>query len=189
MSDTDSNDQQTKPFSPGPTRFWDARPKGGRPEKFTTPEDLWNGATEYFDWVESNPLWESKATHHQGSPVDLISPKMRAMTLHGLWVFLGMGRQTWYDYCQKDGFSEVCARIDLVIRDQKFAGASAGLLNPAIIARDLGLKETIANEHTGAGGGPIKTESLTDRELARRIAFALSRGARTIASDGEEDQQ
>lgn len=34
------------------------------------------------------------------------------------------------------------------------------------------------HEHTGANGGPIQTESLSDLEIARRIAFALTKGAR-----------
>lgn len=33
-------------------------------------------------------------------------------------------------------------------------------------------------EHTGKDGGPIQTESLTDIEIARRIAFALSKAAK-----------
>lgn len=32
------------------------------------------------------------------------------------------------------------------------------------------------NEHTGKGGGPIEIDTLSDTELARRIAFLLSKG-------------
>ncbi len=33
------------------------------------------------------------------------------------------------------------------------------------------------HEHTGAGGGPIQTEALGETELARRLAFLLTKGA------------
>jgi hypothetical protein len=35
-------------------------------------------------------------------------------------------------------------------------------------------KETTAIEHGGPEGGPIQTESMTDRDLARRIAMTLA---------------
>ncbi|MDC9826565.1 terminase small subunit, partial [Devosia sp. ZB163] len=44
-------------------------------------------------------------------------------------------------------------RVDEIIRAQKFEGAAAGLLNPNIIARDLGLADK--QELTGKGGSPL----------------------------------
>jgi hypothetical protein len=61
------------------------------------------------------------------------------MTLMGLCIFLGITLETWIQYRDKDGFSDVTKEIDYIIRTQKFEGASAGMLNPNIIARDLGL--------------------------------------------------
>jgi DNA-packaging protein gp3 len=84
-------------------------------------------------------------------------PKMRAMSIGGLCIFLDIARPTWGEYRKKDDFSVVCTRVEETIRAQKFEGASAELLNPSIIARDLGLAER--QEHTGAEGGPIKTEA------------------------------
>lgn len=37
--------------------------------------------------------------------------------------------------------------------------------------------DKVVNEHSGPGGGPIQTEELSEREVARRLAFALARGA------------
>jgi hypothetical protein len=67
--------------------------------------------------------------------------KMRAATIFGLCVHLGIGQQTWADYRKRPDFSGVCDYAENMIRDQKFAGAAADLLNPVIIARDLGLRE------------------------------------------------
>ena len=67
---------------------------------------------------------------------------MRAPTLQGLWVWLGISKDTWYDMKgERKGFPEVCDWIESAFFDWKFQGAAAGLLNHAIIARDLGLRD------------------------------------------------
>lgn len=116
---------------------------------------MWEAAEEYFQWVEDNPLWENKATHFQGVPLDLPNAKMRAMTIEGLCLFLDIGTSTWYEYCQNEDFTDITSKIDNVIRSQKFAGAAADLLNANIIARDLGLKDASRSEVSGPNGGPI----------------------------------
>jgi len=81
------------------------------------------------------------------------------MTESGLCLYLDICNQTWQNYKTKDGFLEVTSAVLNVIRDQKFTGASAGLLNANIIARDLGLKES--SEVTGADGGPIQIQEIS----------------------------
>lgn len=120
-------------------QFWKARSKHGRDKIFKTPEELWSACEEYFQWVEDNPLWEIKSYMYQGAPVQDQVPKMRAMTIGGLCIFLDIDRSTWTAWKTQEDFSSVVARVEEVIRDQKFTGASADLLNPNIIARDLGL--------------------------------------------------
>jgi hypothetical protein len=78
------------------------------------------------------------------------------MTLTGLRIFLDITHPTWLDYAKKDGFSTVTDAIKDIIYTQKFEGAAADLLNPNIIARDLGLQDKQAQEISGPGGGPIK---------------------------------
>lgn len=156
-------------------RFWEARSSHGRKPIFASPDDLWAAAVEYFAWAEDNPLQEAKAFAHQGAVTIASLPKMRAMTIDGLCIFLDIGVQTWHDYKAKDGFSEVTTRIEQVIRSQKFAGAAADLLNANIIARDLGLSDK--KELTGEGGGPVQVADMTEVEKARRLAFALARAA------------
>lgn len=141
--------------APKGNSFWKARSSHGRKPIFATPEQLWDACVEYFVWVEDNPLMESQAFAYQGDVKVSEIPKMRAMTLAGLCIFLDINRSTWDEYrTKKDGFSEVSTRVDEVIRAQKFEGAAAGLLNASIIARDLGLSDK--NELTGKGGEPIQ---------------------------------
>jgi len=146
--------------SPDGNKFWLKRAKSGRDKIFSDSACLWEAACEYFEWVDENPLEGEKLFSFQGGVVTGDYKKMRAMTIDGLCLFLGIGRSTWGDYKARDDFSEVVEQVENVIRSQKFAGAAADLLNANIIARDLGLKDASTNEHTGANGGPIQTTQI-----------------------------
>lgn len=135
-------------------QFWLARSSHGRKPIFASPEELGEACAEYFQWVEKNPLKESQAFAYQGTVKLKELPKMRAMTLTGLCIFLDIAKRTWDDYREHEDFLPVTTRVEEIIRTQKFEGAGAGLLNANIIARDLGLAER--SEHSGLDGGPIK---------------------------------
>ncbi len=135
-------------------QFWKARAKHGRDKLFSDPETLWEACVEYFEWVEANPLKEAKAFAYQGEITMAVIPKMRAMTMDGLCLFLDIGTSTWDDYRKRKDFSEVTTRVESTICSQKFAGAAADLLNPNIIARDLGLADK--NQMAGDPDQPIK---------------------------------
>ena len=130
-------------------RFWEARSSHGRNPIFADPEQLWDAACQYFQWVEDNPLLEMKPFAYQGVVIQEPVPKMRAMTIDGLCIFLDITRQTFDNYCGREGFFDIMTRIQSVIRSQKFAGAAADLLNPNIIARDLGLIDKQEVKSTG----------------------------------------
>ncbi len=122
-------------------KFWEARSSHGRKPIFKTSEQLWESCAEYFEWVEDNPLKEERATQFQGVFVKDTVDKMRAMTISGLCIFLDIDNSTWFDYAKKKDFSNITRRVEEIIRTQKFTGAAADLLNPNIIARDLGLAD------------------------------------------------
>lgn len=133
--------------APKGNQFWKARSSHGPKPKFASPDDLWNACVEYFEWVEDNPLWEAKAFAFQGEVTIESLPKMRAMTITGLQLFLDVGESTWREWREHKDLARITARAEKVIRQQKFAGAAAELLNPNIIARDLGLSDK--TEHSG----------------------------------------
>ena len=124
-----------------PSYFWEQKPREGRPSKFRDSDHLWGCAVEYFEWTENNPLKEEKLFHYQGVVSKETVSKMRAMTAAGLCTFTGMATSTWHNYKTDTEFLAVTKRIEEVIRDQKFTGAAADLLNANIIARDLGLAD------------------------------------------------
>ncbi|MBD2791564.1 DNA-packaging protein [Xenorhabdus szentirmaii] len=155
--------------APKGNRFWEARSSHGRKPIFESPEQLWEACTEYFTWVEENPLYEMKAFSFQGVVTQEALPKMRAMTLTGLCLFLDISEDTWRLYRAREDFIEVTTRAERIIYDQKFSGAAADLLNANIIARDLGLKEQQQVEDVTPDKG--------DRDKRRsRIRELLSRG-------------
>lgn len=158
--------------APKGNRFWEARSSHGRNPIFGSPDELWSACTEYFDWIEDNPLYETKAFAFQGVVTQEAIPKMRAMTIIGLCLFLDIDRSTWYALKAKEGFSDITTRAEEVIYNQKFSGAAADLLNANIIARDLGLKEQSQVEDVTPDNG--------DRDKRRsRIKELLSRGGRS----------
>lgn len=133
--------------APTGNQFWKARTKHGRDRLFESPEKLWDACCEYFEWVEENPLYESETVKFQGEASLVDVPKMRAMTKAGLCLFLDIDESTWDLYCKREDFIGVTTRAERVIYSQKFAGAAADLLNPNIIARDLGLSDKTESTH------------------------------------------
>lgn len=136
--------------APKGNRFWERRTKHGRDKIFSSPDALKASCCEYFEWVEDNPLYEAETVKFQGEASVIEVPKMRAMTIGGLCLFLGITRETWGQWRKQDDFSEVSAWAEEVIRSQKFTGAAADLLNPSIIARDLGLADK--KDHQSSDG-------------------------------------
>ena len=112
---------------------------GGRPRTFESPDDMMEAALKYFAWSDGSPMKEQKAFQFQGAPVMAEINKLRPYTLRAFLLHAGSSYQSWHDYKSRPEFSEVMATIDDTIRTQKFDGATAGLMNPNIIARDLGL--------------------------------------------------
>lgn len=139
-------------------QFWKARSSHGRKPIFSDPEQLWDCCVEYFEWVEANPLWEEKLFAFQGVITRDRIAKMRAMTIGGLCLFLDIDQSTWFAYAKKEDFSKVTTRAEEIIRNQKFSGAAADLLNANIIARDLGLSDK--KELTGKNGEPLQQQTV-----------------------------
>ncbi len=146
--------------------FWKMRSSHGRKPIFESPEDLMKSAEEYFQWCIDNPLMESKPFQHMGEVQIVEIPKTRPMTQGGMCIFLDIIQETYITYRDREGFSEVTSKIDTIIRTNKFEGATVGMFNANIIARDLGLKDESKTEHSGK---VALYEGVSDEELERRI--------------------
>jgi len=131
--------------------FWKRRTTHGRSKIFATPEILYAACLEYFEDTDKNPLYECKSYMYQGEIIHDFVPKMRAMTISGLCIFLGVGKDAWADYRKNPDFSAVCESVEEAIRTQKLQGAAADMLNASIIAREIGLADKSAIDHTTNG--------------------------------------
>ena len=142
--------------APKGNRFWEQRSSHGRNPIFKSPEQLWDACCEYFKWVDDHPLVAAELVKYQGEATLAEVPKMRAMHIGGLCMFLDITLPTWHAYKAKEDFSNVVTRAEEIIYQQKFSGAAADLFNANIIARDLGLKDHSSSEVSGPGGKPIE---------------------------------
>jgi hypothetical protein len=155
--------------APEGNQFWKQRSRHGPKPVFASPDDLWEACCEYFEWVEANPLLEERIFNGKDGIAKTDARKMRAMTVAGLCIFLDISEDTWRAYEAREGFEEVTDQVRRIIRTQKFEGAAADLLNPNIIARELGLAER----------SEIKTETalveVSNSERARAVFFVLTK--------------
>lgn len=159
----------------------------GRPPVFDTPQEFLMAAVRYFRWIENHPLQEEKIFQYQGEIIRDEQSKMRPYTKQGLASFLRIpvSRLDSYKGRQDPEWAEAVEMVEQIMYEQKFSGAAAGLLNSQIISRDLGLAEK--SELSGPGGGPIKTEEVSARDvLANRIARVASAAGNAGDSGGAD---
>jgi hypothetical protein len=184
---TEGRDPDTQQFTAG-NRFWErslnAWGKLGVMPTFTHPEDLLAACIKYFEDITENPLLEEKTFSSDGEILTHDSPKMRAMTIKGLCNSLGVVERRWRDWrANRTDLKDVIEFVEQIIYQQKFEGAAAGLLNHAIIARDLGLADK-----TSVTADILLTDApMSKTEKARRLLFMLAEAqneAKQEKSDG-----
>jgi len=157
------------------------RVKIRRPPKFKDTETLWQACQEYFIWIDDNPMYVFTNPAFPLNNLSGYETKKRPYTLEGLCVFLFIIPQTWYNLKKRgQDFLHVTRMVENVIKANKFEGAIVGLYKENIVARDLGLKDTMQQELTGPEGGPIQTEAvkidmskLSTKELVTLNALML----------------
>ena len=163
--------------APKGNKYWQFRDKHGRDYQYK-PEELWDEAVKYFQWVEDNPLYEA-VTIQRGITIEdeegnkkieyfAKAPKMRAMTIKAFCLFADITHTTWDNYKANKDFVAIVTRIEDIIYSQKFEGASASLLNHNIIARELGLAEKTNNTNTN-----LNYNSVVSKEEAKKISEDL----------------
>ena len=127
--------------APEGNTYWEYRKKHGRDRVFSSPDDLLDRCMAYFKWVDENPLKRSEVVKYKDCAELMEVPVCRAYTKNALADFCQVScYNTIAEYKKRgEGFSNVITYVESVIYNQKFENAAGGLLNPNIIARDLGL--------------------------------------------------
>lgn len=160
--------------APEGNRFWLARTTVGRDRLFADPATLKRACIEYFDHNKNNPIMIAETVKFMGKATITYVPTEAPLTIGGLCLFLQINFQTWKNYATKEGyedFFEVCEWVEGVIRQQKFAGAAAGVFNAAIIARDLGLADKSELDHKSSDGS--MTPSAIDSAVIQTLIDKL----------------
>lgn len=132
-------------------QYWKLREKDGRNRFIDTPEKLLTVAEEYFKWCDENPILITEIVNSKQGVQLVEKPVRRPFQKEGFALFIGLS--AWRIVADlktvSDDFSQIVTRIEKIIYTQKFEGATVGQFNSNIIARDLGLNESI--DHTSKG--------------------------------------
>lgn len=162
-------------------RFWEKRSRHGVRPTFPQGEEgaqkLLEACTDYFTWAEDTPLMEEKLFSFEGMVTTHDTPRLQALTILGLCIFIDVSSSTWREWrTTRPDLAAVITWAEEVIRQQKFVAAAAGFLNANIISRDLGLADK--TEISGPGGGPV--ESINGEMTAEQAAdlYAQTREAK-----------
>lgn len=138
--------------APEGNQFWKLRSKHGRDKLFATPDLLWDAACEYFQWVDEHK-WEKVETTVKPNGIEYKTiPTERPYTIDGFCLYCHTSRQWLFQFKKNENnkdFLYIITRIEDLIYNQKFEGAAVGAFNANIIARDLGLRDNQAIDHTG----------------------------------------
>jgi hypothetical protein len=130
-------------------QFWRIRSKHGRDALFATPELLLESAHDYFKWCDDNPWVSSKSVKTERGFINEEKPTQRPYSKGGWYIFIRCSDSWLKNFkkaCHKD-FLPVIEDIENCIATQQWEGATTGAFNANIIARTLGLSESIDNKH------------------------------------------
>lgn len=133
-------------------QIWKLRPFNAGPERLIkTPEQLIQFVIDYFTWADENPTTEKVIGWYQGEATEHEIEHVRPYTIAGLVAFIGTNRSEWSRWKrERHDLVEAMLWAEAQMYEQKFAYASAGLMNANLIARDLGLAEI--SDHTSSDG-------------------------------------
>ena len=115
--------------------------------KKLTPEELWEGACNYFEWCDKNPWLKNEFNAKVGEIVSV--PTQKPYSIEGLCIYLDISSVTFLNYSTKEGYEtyfSICTRIKEIIDNQHFEGGMVGAFNANIVTRKLGLKENLTIE-------------------------------------------
>jgi hypothetical protein len=146
--------------APKGNQFWKLRSSHGRDKLFTTPQLLWEAATEYFNWVDAHPLYKAEAIMSGKDAGKIIKvPMGRPYTITAFLLYIGASEAYWREFKKAghEDFLSVIGDIEKAMYTQKFEGAAIGAFNGNIISRDLGLADK--KELTGKDGERLIPET------------------------------
>lgn len=166
MTDKTDDERPENEISSHQPEIWDIIDpvnRAGRPVAYT-PERLWEVSCGYFRWALSKPLLEDKL-FGSGLRENVKHPK--PFTKRALCVYLEITMRTFDSYCHRAEYQLVTETIKSIMFDQKFSAAAAGMMNPSIVARELGLVDRVAKV--------TDIQDMTDEQINDRFAELMAK--------------
>lgn len=129
----------------------------GAPRKFNN-ETLLQAFRDYIANHESKPpIVETKPHVIEGQIVYSKSIKHRTITFQSFANFIGMARTNFDKWRNSEDLGEAMEYIDNFMFASNFELAAAGLLNPVLVSRYLGISEKVENDHKSSDGSMTPT--------------------------------
>ena len=135
--------------------FWRNRLDMSKDGRKLSVEEVVTKLKEYIKRCTDNELIEVDFMGKE--PTEVHKPKMISMSIYGACVHLGIAFNTWLEWKKDKKYSHILTRAETIFKSYNIEGASAGLLNQAIIARLEGLKESVDNTSSDGSMSPKKT--------------------------------
>jgi hypothetical protein len=152
--------------APKENKYWQLRESHGRDLEYPDPLVMLDKIIEYFEtndtspWVKPEQLKKpvlvvvNKESGEKSYQTMVNVPTERPMSITGLCDHLGIILETWKNYGKREGFSNIVARAEQIIKTQQFEGAAVGAFKENIIARTLGLVDKTEKGYRDKDGKP-----------------------------------
>lgn len=142
-------------------KYWQFRNKHGRNFKYT-PEELWDEAVKYFDWMSERTWIKKEAVKGRDGAEIVDLPTSTPFSLETFCLFADIDHKTFANYESDEAtykdFFPIASRIRKIIESQQFEGATVGAYNSSIVARKLGLADKKDMEVSNKEGNPFRWE-------------------------------
>ena len=110
-------------------------------KKVITPDELLARGLDYFDWCEENPIYTISFVGKDA--IECKTPNHRTPTLIGLLNYIGYPGLKRIDAFLRDKpqYEPVLDRLKAMVTQAQLENGMAGVANPGLVARILGLQD------------------------------------------------
>lgn len=163
-----------KMAAPTGNSFWKLRKDMSEDGRKLSVDEIIEKAQEYIDRCYSEKLYETDFRGKDANEVKI--PHMISMSVFGLCVHLGIGRNAWYEMRKDEKYKDICTRIEDVFKAYNVEGAGAGMLNQSIIARLEGLTDKKDLSSSDGTLTPKPTVVVQDQKTAKEVEKLMNKG-------------
>ena len=194
--------------APKGNQFYKYRKTSGAPLKYNAEmlQDLW---TEYLDWCQNSTVHKRKELIRSGEMAGQIVeiPLEQPLTLDGFCLFSGVSYQTIKGYCSDEceksdnDLFQISTYICNSIDNYLLTGAFNNTLNSGLVARKLGLNDTInitteqpvvninLNALTGNNNKPLSENNIQDIDFEELQPIELRQNNTILTDDNSTELQ